>query len=193
LSVQILHSCPCGGDDSMADKTGEKKKNTVRVKKVALYGLLVALALVLSYVEAQVPAFFVMPGMKLGLTNVVVLIALTRMGYKDALVINILRIVIVGFTFSNTFSMLYSLAGGMLSWLAMSLLKRTGRFGLVGISVAGGVFHNLGQIIAAAMLVSIGSLLYYLPFLLVSGTAAGVMIGFISAMVVKRLPRDYSA
>ena len=158
-----------------------------------MYGLLVALALVLSYVESQVPAFFIMPGMKLGLTNVVVLVALVRMGQRDALVINILRILIVGFTFSNTFSMLYSLAGGMLSWLAMSLMHRSGLFGIVGISVSGGVCHNIGQIIAAAMLVTVGSLLYYLPFLLLSGTVAGVMIGIISAAVVKRLPRGLFA
>lgn len=165
----------------------------MRAKSIALYGLLVSLCLVLSFIESQVPAFFIMPGMKLGLTNVVVLVALVRMNHKDALIINILRIVIVGFTFSNTFSMLYSLAGGMLSWLTMSLMHRTGRFGIVGISVSGGVSHNLGQIIAAAMLVSVGSLLYYLPFLLVSGTAAGVMIGIISGMVAKRLPDDFFA
>ena len=129
----------------------------------------------------------------LGLTNVVVLVALVRMGHRDALVINILRILIVGFTFSNTFSMLYSLAGGMLSWFAMSLMHRSGRFGIVGISVSGGVCHNIGQIIAAAMLITVGSLLYYLPFLLLSGTVAGVMIGIISAAVVKRLPRGLFA
>ena len=174
-----------------ADGKGEMK--SLHTKKIAMYGLLVALALVLSYVESQVPAFFIMPGMKLGLTNVVVLVALMRMGHRDALVINILRILIVGFTFSNTFSMLYSLAGGMLSWLAMSLMHRSGRFGIVGISVSGGVCHNIGQIIAAAMLVTVGSLLYYLPFLLLSGTVAGVMIGIISAAVVKRLPRGLFA
>lgn len=169
----------------------DKKSNTgFTTKKVAVYGLLVALALVLSYVESQIPAFFVMPGMKLGLTNVVVLIALWRMDPKDALVINLLRILIVGFTFSNTFSMIYSLAGGILSWIAMALLHRTGQFGLTGISVAGGVCHNIGQIIAAAMLVTVGSLLYYLPFLLVSGTAAGILIGVISSLIVKRLPKE---
>ena len=188
------HSAYSRGDHEMrANEDGKGEMKSLHTKKIAMYGLLVALALVLSYVESQVPAFFIMPGMKLGLTNVVVLVALVRMGHRDALVINILRILIVGFTFSNTFSMLYSLAGGMLSWLAMSLMHRSGRFGIVGISVSGGVCHNIGQIIAAAMLVTVGSLLYYLPFLLLSGTVAGVMIGIISAAVVKRLPRGLFA
>ena len=165
-------------------------KNKIMAKRIALYGLLVALALVLSFIESQVPAFFMVPGMKLGLTNVVVLTALYLLGPRDALIINILRIIIVGFTFSNTFSMIYSLAGGVTSWLAMLALYKTGRFGITGVSVAGGIFHNIGQIIAAALLVTVGSLLYYLPFLLVSGTAAGIVIGVISALVIKRLPKD---
>lgn len=155
-----------------------------------MYGLLTALALVLSFVEAQIPAFFVLPGMKLGLTNIVVLIALYRMRPADALVINLLRIIIVAFTFGNTFSMLYSLAGGILSWLVMTLLKKSGRFGMTGVSVAGGIAHNIGQIIVAAVLVTIGSIFYYLPFLLLSGIGAGAAIGLVSALVAKRLPAE---
>ena len=157
--------------------------------RVAEYGLLAALAMVLSYVEAQIPVFFAVPGMKLGLTNLVVLTALYRQGPKGALGINLVRIVLTALTFGNMFSMIYSLAGGMLSFLAMVLCKKSGKFSMTGVSVAGGVFHNVGQIIVAIFVLETASLVYYLPFLLVSGVAAGVVIGIISAAVLSRLPR----
>ena len=160
----------------------------MREKKVALYGLLTALALVLSYVEAQIPAFFVVPGMKLGLTNVVVLTALYRMGNRDALVINVVRIVVVAFTFGSLFSMLYSLAGGFLSFLAMAAGKKTGRFSVVGVSVLGGVSHNIGQVLVAMAVLENAALVYYLPFLLASGLGAGVLVGVAGGLLVRRLP-----
>ena len=157
-------------------------------KKIAFYGLLIALAFVLSYIESLIPVFIAIPGAKLGLTNLVVLIALERFGKKDAFIINMIRILLVGFTFGNTFSLLYSFAGGILSFLIMILLKKTKKFSLVGISVGGGVGHNIGQIIVAAFVLETGALVYYLPFLLVIGTAAGVIIGILSAEILKRLP-----
>ncbi len=159
-------------------------------KKVAEYGLLTALAMVLSYVEAQFPVFFAVPGMKLGLTNLVVLTALYRRGEAGAFGINLVRIVLSGLTFGNMFSMLYSLAGGILSFLVMAGLKRTGRFGISGVSVAGGVAHNIGQIAVAAVVLETGALIYYLPILMISGVAAGFVIGVIAAGVVRRLPRE---
>lgn len=157
-------------------------------KRVAQYGLLVALALVLSYIEAQIPAFFVVPGMKLGLTNVVVLVALYRMGSKDALILNLVRILLVAFTFGNTFSMLYSLAGGILSYLAMLAGKKSKAFSTVGVSVMGGVAHNIGQILMAIAVLETGKLVYYLPFLLVSGLGAGVLVGVLGGQLIRRLP-----
>ena len=159
-------------------------------RKTALYGLLIALALVLSFVESQIPVFFAVPGMKLGLTNLVVLTALYRMDGKSALILNLVRIVLVAFTFGNMFSMIYSLAGGMLSWIAMSLCKKTKAFSMVGVSVAGGVFHNVGQIIVAIFVLETGKLIYYLPVLMISGLAAGVLIGVIGGEIVKRLPES---
>lgn len=156
-------------------------------KRVAQYGLLVALALVLSYIEAQIPAFFVVPGMKLGLTNVV-LVALYRMGSKDALILNLVRILLVAFTFGNTFSMLYSLAGGFFSYLAMLAGKKSKAFSAVGVSVLGGVAHNIGQILVAMAVLETGKLVYYLPFLLVSGLAAGVLTGVLGGQLIRRLP-----
>lgn len=157
-------------------------------KKIAFYGLLIALAFVLSYIESLIPVFIAIPGAKLGLTNLVVLIALERFGKKDAFIINMIRILLVGFTFGNTFSLLYSFAGGILSFLIMILLKKTKKFSLVGISVGGGVGHNIGQIIVAAFVLETGALVYYLPFLLAIGTLAGAVIGILSAEIIKRLP-----
>ena len=157
-------------------------------KKVAQYGLLVALAMVLSYIEAQMPAFFVVPGMKLGLTNVVVLVALYRMKSRDALIINGVRIVLVALTFGNTFSMLYSLAGGVLSFLAMLIGKRCKAFSVVGVSVLGGVAHNIGQILVAVAVLENGNLAYYLPFLLIFGLGAGVLTGVLGGQLIRRLP-----
>lgn len=157
-------------------------------KRVALRGVLVAAAMVLSWVEAQIPAFFAVPGMKLGLTNAVVLTALYLLSSRDAVVINLVRIVLVGFTFGSLFSMLYSLAGGLLSGAAMILLRRTGRFGPIGVSVAGGISHNVGQILVAMAVLESRYVLYYLPALWLSGLAAGTLIGVLCGVLIRRIP-----
>ena len=121
----------------------------MKSREVAEYGLMVALAMVLSYVEAQMPVFFAVPGMKLGLTNLVVLIALVRRGEKSAFFINLVRIVLTAFTFGSMSAMLYSLAGGIASFLVMVICRRSRKFSLAGVSVAGGIAHNAGQILVA--------------------------------------------
>ncbi|MBR1781353.1 MAG: Gx transporter family protein [Oscillospiraceae bacterium] len=158
-------------------------------RRVARYGLLVALALILSYAEAQIPAFFAVPGMKLGLTNIVVLTALYLMDWKSALVINLLRIFLVSVLFGNGMSLAYSLAGGLLSGLVMILLKQTGKFHLITVSIAGGVAHNVGQILAAMVLLETKSLAWYLLVLWLTGLASGAVIGVIGGVLVKRLER----
>ena len=160
-----------------------------RTAWIASRGLLIALALVLSWVESRIPVFFAVPGMKLGLTNLVVLIALYRLGYSDALLLNLVRILLVGLSFGNLFSMAYSLAGGALSFLVMFLLKKSGRFHIITVSTAGGVFHNVGQVIVAMLVLGSGYVAYYLPVLWISGIAAGAVIGLISGQIVRRLPR----
>jgi heptaprenyl diphosphate synthase len=165
---------------------GKQKWNT---NKTALRGLLVAVAMVLSWVEAQIPAFFAVPGIKLGLTNLVVLVALYCLSEKDALAINVVRIVLVGCTFGNLFSLLYSMAGGVLSGVTMILLKKNNRFSIATVSVSGGIMHNVGQILVAMIVLETKSLLYYLPVLWLSGIAAGLVIGLVGKEVVKRLPR----
>ena len=163
-------------------------KKQVKTSEVAEYGLMAALALGLSYLESRLPVFFAVPGMKLGLTNIVVLIALYRRGAKEAFFINLVRILLAGFTFGSLSSMIYSLAGGIASFLAMIVCKRSGRFSMTGVSVAGGVAHNIGQTVVAAAVLETEALLWYLPFLLIAGTAAGLVIGLMGSGVLRRLP-----
>ncbi len=156
-------------------------------ERVALYGMLIALAMILSYVEAQIPAFFAVPGMKLGLTNVVVLFALYRLGFKSAFFINLLRILLVGILFGNGMSLAYSLAGGLLSTLTMMALKKSGKFQMVTVSVAGGVTHNIGQILAAVLILQTTAIGWYLLVLWFTGIGSGLVIGLICAELMKRL------
>ncbi len=159
----------------------------VKTKQIAYYGILVALALILSYLEAQLPAFFPIPGMKLGLTNIVVLFALYGMGTGSAILINLVRILLVGLLFGNGVSLLYSLAGGALSLLVMLALKGSGRFHLVTVSIAGGIFHNVGQILVAMALLGTTAIAWYLLALWFSGIAAGAVCGALAAVVCKRV------
>lgn len=163
-------------------------QNSNRIQVLAMRGLLVAAAFVLSWLESQIPAFFAIPGMKLGLTNLVVLMALYRFGWKDAMMLNLLRIVLVGFSFGTMMSMMFSLAGGMLSCLMMILLKKTQKFHVVTVSVAGGIFHNIGQILVALFIFESSYVFYYLPVLWAAGLGAGAVVGLLCGQVVKRLP-----
>ena len=164
----------------------------MKSKDVAEYGLMVALAMVLSYLEAQMPVFFAVPGMKLGLTNLVVLIALVRRGEKSAFCINVVRIVLTAFTFGSMSAMLYSLAGAALSLAVMILCRKADLFHVTGVSIAGGVAHNIGQLIVAMLVLENASLLYYLPVLLLAGTVAGALIGFLGAQMLLRLGKVFS-
>ena len=161
----------------------------MKTSKVAQYGLLTALALVLSYLESLVPPLWV-PGVKLGLPNLAVVFALYRLGWKDACAISLVRVMLVALLFGNGVSMAYSLAGAALSLALMGLLKKSERFSSVGVSVAGGVAHNAGQILVAMALLETARLAWYLPALWISGTVAGVLIGVVSGELVKRVPEQ---
>ena len=157
-------------------------------RRLARYALLTALAMALSWLESLVPlAGAVPPGVKLGLTNLVVIFALYRMSLRDAAVISLIRVVLVAFTFGNSYSFAYSLAGAALSLAVMALLKRSGKFSLLGVSVAGGVSHNIAQVLVAMAVMETARLAWYLPVLLVSGIAAGVCVGAAGALIVKRI------
>ena len=159
----------------------------MKAKSVALYGLLIALALVLSYLESLVPLSFAVPGIKMGLPNIVVVFALYRLRWRDAAVISLVRVLLVSVLFGNVFSLAYSAAGAALSLLVMLGMKATGKFSETGVSVAGAVAHNAGQILVAIFVLETGRLVYYLPVLCISGTVAGICIGLVSALLVKRI------
>lgn len=156
-------------------------------KKTAFYGLFLALALVAGYVERLLPINLGIPGVKLGLANAVTMVLLYTVGIRAAAGISVIRILLTGMLFGNGFAMVYSGAGAVCSLGIMLLLKRTNKFSCVGISVAGGVFHNLGQIIVAALVLETQALLYYLPVLILSGLAAGIIIGILSGIVIRRI------
>lgn len=156
-------------------------------KKAALLGLCTAGAILLGYVESLIPVLFFVPGMKLGLANLAIVLALYFFGPKDAAVVQIVRITVVGFLFGNLFSIAFSLAGGLLSLGMMCLARRYGGFSVYGVSVAGGVAHNIGQITVAAILVENVKIIYYLPVLLISGLVTGLLIGFLSDEMQRRL------
>ena len=159
----------------------------MKASKIAQYGLLTALALVLSYLESLIPPLWV-PGVKLGLPNLAVVFALYRLGWKDACAISLVRVVLVTLLFGNGAALAYSIAGAALSLSLMGLLKKTRKFSTVGVSVAGGVAHNAGQILVAMALLETARLAWYLPVLWVSGTIAGVLIGIVSGVLVERVP-----
>ena len=154
---------------------------------VAYFGVFTALALIFSYVETLIPVNLGIPGVKLGLANLIIVVALYKMRLSEAYLLSVVRVLLAGFIFGNYFSIIYSLAGGLLSLTVMALLKKWGGFSLQGISIAGGVFHNIGQLIVAAVVVETFSVTYYFPVLLVAGLLTGLVIGIVAEMMLKRL------
>lgn len=167
----------------------EKKQGTQKTlaSKAAFLGVILALALVLSYVESLIPFYFGIPGVKLGLTNLVVVLMLFFVGTKEAFLISVLRILLSGFLFGNLFSILYSFAGGMLSFLVMELLRRFTSLRVTSVSVAGGITHNIGQLLVAAWVVETYNIMYYAPILLIAGVITGFLIGILAQEIILRL------
>ena len=162
-----------------------KKDN--RIRKTAFMGLFLALAMICSYIETLIPFSVGIPGIKLGLANIVVVLMLYSVGTKEALLVSLLRIVLVGILFGNAFSILYSLSGGILSFLVMFLMKKTDKFNCVSVSITGGISHNIGQIIVAAWIVNSYNVFFYVPVLLFAGLVTGLLIGVIAKEVIVRL------
>ncbi len=160
----------------------------IKPKSVALLGICSALAMVLSYLESLIPLSFAVPGIKLGLANIAIVFVLYKLGAKEAVIVSLVRILWVAILFGNALTLAYSAAGAVLSLTAMILLKRTERFSTVGVSVIGGILHNTGQILVAMLVMETAQIVYYLPVLCISGIAAGVAVGLVSAILVKRVP-----
>lgn len=172
----------------MREQADTRPGRTTESESMADLGMMLAFALVLAYAESLLLFTFGIPGVKLGLANLAVVLTLYRTGARGAFLVSMLRIVLSGFLFGNLYGILYSLAGGLLSFLAMYLAKRAKCFSLSGVSIAGGVFHNIGQIAVAAFVVETKGLYYYLPFLLAAGVVTGFLIGMVSGQVLRRLP-----
>lgn len=156
-------------------------------KKVAVSGVLIALAFIFSYVEVLIPFQLGIPGVKLGLANIVSLVALYLLDEKTAATITVVRVILTGFTFGSLYSMLYSMAGALLSLAFMIGAKRWNKFTMIGVSVLGGVMHNIGQLIMAAVVLKTVPFFYYTPVLILSGIVTGIMIGFLGKGIQERL------
>lgn len=157
------------------------------MKRLVLLAMLTAVAMILSYVESLLPSVGI-PGVKMGLANIAVIFALFRFGWKEAAALSLVRVVLVSLLFGSVGAMLYSLGGAVLSLAVMALLRRTDRFSTVGVSVAGGVAHNAGQILMAMLILQTKQLLGYLPVLAVAGIGGGILTGLAAALLIRRIP-----
>lgn len=155
--------------------------------RVAYFGVFTALALIFSYVESLIPFQIGIPGVKLGLANLIIVIALYKMSLREAYLLSVTRVVLAGFIFGSMFSILYSLAGALLGLTVMALLKRNGGFSVLGVSIGGGVMHNVGQLAVAMFVVQTFSVSYYVPVLLVAGLLTGLVIGIAADAMLRRM------
>ncbi|MDO5344533.1 MAG: Gx transporter family protein [Lachnospiraceae bacterium] len=156
-------------------------------EKYAKLGLFSAIAIIFGYVETLIPVVAGIPGIKLGLANLAILFILERYTYKEAIVVSLIRIVVIGFLFGNMFSIIYSLTGAALSLTVMTLLKNRTDASLWAVSMAGGISHNMGQLMIAMLIVENTSLIYYAPALLISGLLTGLAIGWLTTETLKRI------
>ena len=161
-------------------------KNSTRLRRMTTLSLLFALAMIFSFVESRLPTFIPIPGVKLGLCNVVIIFTLLSLGAPSAIAVSLLRVLLSSILFGNAAAFFYSLAGAILSLAAMILAKHFRLFSAVGISVLGGVMHNIGQLLMAWILLGTAGVMYYLPVLLIAGTVAGALIGLLAAYLSKR-------
>ncbi len=166
--------------------------NRISTKKIALCGVLTALAMIFSYIESVIPIPIPVPGIKLGVANIAVITILYVLGVKEAIVINLLRIALTALLFGNVNSFLFSISGALLSLTIMIIMKKLDFFSCIGVSVCGGVMHNVGQIIAAVFIMGSEAIVLYLPVLIVLGVFTGVVIGVVSGIVAKHVKKVVS-
>ena len=156
-------------------------------RKLTQLALTVSFAMMLSFIESRIPAFVAIPGVKIGLANIAVIFTLYKFGFKEAISVSLVRVLLVSILFGSPISLIYSVSGAILSFASMLLLKALTPLREVAVSVAGGVMHNVGQIAAASIMLDTNVVVYYLPFLILSGTIAGIAVGITAAMLIKRI------
>lgn len=159
----------------------------MNVKKLTFLSIAVALAMILSFVESQIPPFVAIPGVKVGLSNIVTVFLIYTYGWREAGAVSLIRVVLSSLLFSSFVGLLYSLSGALLSFILMLIMKKTGLFSVIGVSVVGGVSHNAGQIICACFVMENAAISYYLPPLIISGVIAGVAVGILSGIITEKL------
>ena len=165
---------------------------TNKIKKLAFLAIATSAALVLSYVEFLIPPIYAaLPAIKMGLPNIIIIFVLYKLGIKEAVCVSFLRLLLVTLLFGNIVMLAYSVAGATLSLLSMALLKRFKCFSAVGVSVVGAVLHNLGQILMAIFLLGTTAIGFYFPVLIVTGTVAGILVGFLSSILQERIKNSY--
>lgn len=195
MSSQTRQQSPAADNSQKMRFSGHEtafKESNMRTSagNLTMAAMLACLALIFSYVEFLIPISLGIPGVKLGLANLVIIIALYGLDWKYALTINVVRICLSGLLFSGVFGIMYSMGGGIISFIVMIGLIKSRKFSIVGVSMAGGVFHNLGQILVAAQLISNLKIFYYFPVLLFSGMGTGIVIGFIAYYLGAKIPRQ---
>lgn len=163
-----------------------KQKRNIS-KYVALMGVMLALSMVFSYIESMIPLPIAIPGIKIGLANIITMVLLYTLGIKEAVTVAIIRILLSTILFGNMSMLVYSMAGGVLSLILMIIIRKTGLFSVTGVSICGGVGHNAGQIFAAMLVLDNQNIIYYLPVLIVSGVVSGIITGIAAALITKRI------
>ena len=159
-----------------------------KTKKIAFLGIATSVALILAYIEAILPPIWTaVPGIKVGLPNLIIILVLYRFGFKYAAMVSGVRLIIVSILFGNAMTLAYSVAGAVLSLVLMGTLKKADKFSTVGVSIVGAVSHNLGQIIVAIFLFDTVQIGYYMIVLAFTGTVAGIFIGLAGTILLKRL------
>ena len=160
------------------------RNNTRRLTQISI---IISFALILSFIESRIPAFVAIPGVKVGLANIAVIFMLYKFGVREAITVSLVRVFIVALLFGTPVSLFYSISGAVLSFAVMLVLKQLTPLKEVTVSVAGGVMHNVGQIAAASIMLETNVVLYYLPFLLLSGTVAGIVVGIVAALLIQKI------
>lgn len=157
----------------------------MKTKQITQLGMLLSISLVLGYLESLLPVMAAVPGVKIGLANIVTMLVLYRYGGKQAFFIMLLRVTMAGFLYSGVTGILYGLMGGVCCLIVMALLKRCPLFSILGVSMAGAISHNAGQIIAAVLVMENAAIFYYLPILCISGVLSGLLVGYLSHLLIK--------